>query len=59
MTTARFLIVFSASITLVLGMWLVVGIIRERPYVKRLLLALVGFYGLVCLFSLLFSLAGI
>ncbi len=40
-------------------MWLVVGIIRERPYVKRLLLALVGFYGLVCLFSLLFSLAGI
>ncbi|WP_287152912.1 hypothetical protein [Candidatus Solincola tengchongensis] len=59
MTAARFLIVLSAAIVLVLGALLAIGIFRERPYVKPLLLALAGFYCLVCVFALLFSLAGV
>lgn len=59
MTGAKFLIILSAAFILALGAFLAVGIVRERPYVKPILLALVGFYGLVCALALLFSFIGI
>lgn len=59
MVIARFLIVFSAALILFLGIWLIISILCDRPYFKHILLILVGFYALVCVFSLLFSIAGI
>jgi|YelNatPaOPRAMG01_1025707.scaffolds.fasta_scaffold21678_6 Ca2+/Na+ antiporter len=59
MVTARFFIVFSALLLAFLGIWAVLGILGDRPYVKKVLLLMVGLYALVCATSVLFSLAGI